>query len=75
MQKVKWIFSITLYCNLSCKKVMDNKNMDIDPSILDADDEDDTTTTGRDSISSLFVWACGIGPEEVFEDQQCASTP
>ena len=54
---------------------MDNKNMDIDPSILDADDEDDTTTTGRDSISSLFVWACGIGPEEVFEDQQCASTP
>ena len=47
--------------------------MEIDESILD--DEDDITICGRESISSLFIRACGIGPEDVFEDQRCASTP
>ena len=30
---------------------------------------------GREPISSFFVRACGIGPEDVFEHQTCSSTP
>ena len=49
------------------------KSMEIDESLLD--DGDDITICGRDSISSLFIRACGIGPEDVFEDQRCTSAP
>ena len=49
--------------------------MEIDESLLDDEDGDDITISGRESISSLFIRACGIGPEDVFEDQRCASTP
>ena len=58
-----------------CRNVMTNKNMEIDQSILDDDDEDDSTIMGRESISSLFVRACGMGHEEVFEDQPGDCTP
>ena len=54
---------------------MEKKNMEIDESLLDDEDGDDITISGRESISSLFIRACGIGPEDVFEDQRCASTP
>ena len=54
---------------------MEKKNMEIDESLLDDEDGDDITICGRESISSLFIRACGIGPEDVFEDQRCASTP
>ena len=54
---------------------MEKKNMEIDESLLDDEDGDDITISGRESISSLFICACGIGPEDVFEDQRCASTP
>ena len=57
-----------------CRNVMTNKNK-IDQSILDDDDEDDFTIMGRESISSLFVRACGMGHEEVFEDQPGDCTP
>ena len=49
--------------------------MEIDESLLDEEDGDDISIRGRESISSLFVSACGIGPEDVFEDQQCNNTP
>ena len=49
--------------------------MEIDESILDEEDGDDISIRGRESISSLFVRACGIGPEDVFEDQKCDNTP
>ena len=54
---------------------MDKRNMEIDESLLDEEDGDDISIRGRESISSLFVRACGIGPEDVFEDQQCDNTP
>ena len=54
---------------------MANKIMEIDQSILDNEDEDDSTIMGRESISSLFVRACGMGHEEVFEDQPGDCTP
>ena len=57
-----------------CRNVMTNKNK-IDQSILDDDDEDDSTIMGRESISSLFVRACGMGHEEVFEYQPGDCTP
>ena len=47
---------------------MDNKSMEIDQSILD---EDDSTIMGRESISSLFVRACGME----HEDQPSDCTP
>ena len=53
---------------------MDKRNMEIDESILDEEDGDDISIRGRESISSLFVRACGIGPEDVFEDQKCDNT-
>ena len=49
--------------------------MEIDESLLDDEDGDDITICGRESISSLFIRACDIGPEEVFENQRCASAP
>ena len=54
---------------------MANKSMEIDQSILDEEDEDDSTIMGRESISSLFIRACGMGHEEVFEDQPGDCTP
>ena len=54
---------------------MDKRNMEIDESLLDEEDGDDISIRGRESISSLFVRAWGIGPEDVFEDQQCDNTP
>ena len=49
---------------------MEKKSMEIDESLLDNEDGDDITICGRESISSLFIRACGIGPEDVFEDQR-----
>ena len=54
---------------------MDKRNMEIDESLLDEEDGDDISIRGRESISSLFVRAWSIGPEDVFEDQQCDNTP
>ena len=54
---------------------MDKRNVEIDESLLDEEDGDDISIRGRESISSLFVRAWGIGPEDVFEDQQCDNTP
>ena len=59
----------------TCRNVMANKIMEIDQSILDNDNEDDSTIMGRESISSLFVRACGMGHEEVFEYQPGDCTP
>ena len=54
---------------------MAKQTMEIDESLLDEEDGDDSIDMGRESISSLFVRACGIGPEDVFEDQPCNNAP
>ena len=65
---------ISLILSHACR-YMEKKDMEFDESILDDEDGGDITPCGRESISSLFICACGIGPEDVFEDQRCASTP
>ena len=69
-----YIFINYLILSHACRN-MEKKTMEIDESLLDDEDGDDITICGRESISSLFIRACGIGPEDVFEDQRCASTP
>ena len=68
-----YIFINYLILSHTCRN-MEKKNMEIDESLLDDEDGDDLTICGRESISSLFIRACGIGPEDAFEDQRCAST-
>ena len=67
-----YIFIKYLILSHACRN-MEKKTMEIDESLLDDEDGDDITICGRESISSLFIRACGIGPEDVFEDQRCTS--
>ena len=69
-----YIFIKYLILTHTCRN-MEKKSMEIDESLLDDEDGDDITICGRESISSLFIRACSIGPEDVFEDQHCTSTP
>ena len=54
----------------------DEKQMELNPCILDEEDDDDSSQTAkRESISSYFVRACGLTTDDVFEDQAGVSTP